>query len=132
MKQKILMLLAVMLLGSVSAFAQSGDTVKLKGDVNGDGRVDVADITAVIQIMKKGEAGYFYFGTIQPTAENYQSLPGVLGNYTSIVEVSGATVSVAVGETLYMLCPASWMDGKNVTMEDENGNSFIFQKRLTL
>ena len=75
MKQKILMLLAAVLLSSVSAFAQSGnDTTPLKGDVNGDGKVDVADIAAVIEIMKNGGGiggetkYYWYVGTTKPTS----------------------------------------------------------------
>ena len=52
MKQKFLMLLAAVLLGSASAFAQSGNNEPLKGDVNGDGKVDVADIVAIIEIIK--------------------------------------------------------------------------------
>ena len=55
MKQKILMLLAMALLTSVCAMAQSNDATPLKGDVNGDGTVDVADIVAVIDLMAKGE-----------------------------------------------------------------------------
>jgi len=55
-------MLAAMLM-SASAFAQSENNEPLNGDVNGDGKVDVADINAVISIMKKGEAGYFYLGT---------------------------------------------------------------------
>ena len=54
MKQKFLMLLAVVLLSCASAFAQSGNNNPLKGDVNEDGKVDVADIAAVINIMKNG------------------------------------------------------------------------------
>ena len=37
MKQKFLMLLAVVLLSCASAFAQSGNNNPLKGDVNEDG-----------------------------------------------------------------------------------------------
>ena len=124
MKTRIFTLLAAMLLTVISAFAQSN--APLKGDVNGDGRVDVADIANIIDIMAKGEAGYFYFGTVRPTAENYTSLPGVVGSYTSIAEASGATATIAVGETLYMLCPASWMEGKTVEIEDEAGNPISF------
>ena len=67
------MLLAALLLGSASAFAQSGNNEPLKGDVNGDGKVDVADITAVIKIMKDGggTAGektyYWYVGQTDPS-----------------------------------------------------------------
>ena len=75
MKTKFMMLLAVMLL-SVSAFAQSENNEPLKGDVNGDGKVDVADINEIIKIMK--DAGgtsetptyYWYVGTTKPTSVN--------------------------------------------------------------
>ena len=72
MKQKIYMLLAAVLLGSASAFAQSGNE-PLKGDVNEDGVVDVADINAVIQIMKDGGGTgetpvyYWYVGQTDPS-----------------------------------------------------------------
>ena len=113
-----------MLFTGISTFAQSVEPIK--GDVNGDGQVDVADIANIIDIMAKGEAGYFYFGTVRPTAQNYNQLPGVIGSYTSIAEASGATATVAAGETLYMMCPASWVEGKSVEMEDEAGNSISF------
>jgi hypothetical protein len=123
--KKLLLLSMTTFLLSISAFAQNSNET-LKGDVNGDGKVDVADINAVISIMKKGEAGYFYLGTTQPTAENYKTLPDVIATYTAIGEASGASVSITVGQTLYMLCPSSWMDGMNIGIEDENGNSFSF------
>jgi hypothetical protein len=71
MKTKLLIMLAAMLL-SASAFAQSEST-PLKGDVNGDGKVDVADINEIIKIMK--EAGgtaepntyYWYVGQTDPS-----------------------------------------------------------------
>lgn len=124
------MLLAAMLLSSASAFAQSRNT-SVKGDVNGDGIVDVADIAAVIQIMKGGGGtvtvgGYFYLGTTQPTAENYKTLPGVVTSHTSIDDAVGTMVSVAAGETLYMLCPAAWMEGNSVKLEDNAKNKFSF------
>ena len=74
MKTKIFFLLATLLLTSMCAFAQSGNKGSLKGDVNEDGVVDVADINAVIQIMKKGggiakeTAYYWYVGATAPTA----------------------------------------------------------------
>lgn len=68
MKKK-LMFFAAMLLVSVSAFAQSSET-PLKGDVNGDGVVDVADIAAVIAIIKNNAAPqttyYWYVGQSNP------------------------------------------------------------------
>lgn len=69
MKQKIFFVLAaLMMLTGTSAMAQSET---LKGDVNGDGAVDVADIAAVIQIMKdNGDIEtkyYWYVGRENPT-----------------------------------------------------------------
>ena len=70
MKKKILSLLAAffMLFGT-SAMAQVDST--LEGDVNGDGVVDIADITAVIAIIKQNaEANptyYWYVGKENPT-----------------------------------------------------------------
>ena len=73
MKKKILSLLAAffMLFGT-SAMAQVDST--LEGDVNGDGVVDIADITAVIAIIKQNaEANptyYWYVGTAKLTSDN--------------------------------------------------------------
>ena len=73
MKTKKLFLMAAMLLMSVCTFAQNSNT-PLVGDVNGDGKVDVADIVAVLKIMKDagGAAGettyYWYVGTTKPTS----------------------------------------------------------------
>ena len=72
MKTKFFFLLAALLL-NVCAFAQSENTTPLKGDVNNDGTVDVADINAVIEIMKNGGGTgeetkyYWYVGTTVPT-----------------------------------------------------------------
>ena len=128
--KRIFMLLAVVLLTSASAMAQSGNNSQLKGDVNSDGSVDVADIVAVIDLIQKGqgtgEAGYFYLGTTKPTAENFTTLAGAVATYTSIDEAVGTKVSVAAGETLYMLCPTSWTKEKSVALEDEGGETVNF------
>ena len=129
--KRIFMLLAVVLLTSASAMAQSGNNSPLKGDVNSDGSVDVADIVAVIDLIQKGQevgeaAGYFYLGTTKPTAENFTTLTGAVATYTSIDEAVGTKVSVAAGETLYMLCPTSWMKAKDVGLEDEGGETVNF------
>ncbi|MBR2153948.1 MAG: hypothetical protein IJ901_04960 [Bacteroidaceae bacterium] len=126
--KKFFFMLAAMLLTSVCAMAQSNNTTPLKGDVNGDGAVDVADIVAVIDVMAKGEAGYFYFGTTQPTAANYTSLPSAISTYTSIAEANGASVNVTAGQTVYLLCPASWVEEKSVELEDNDGNSINFSE----
>lgn len=69
--KKFFMFLAAVLL-SVSAFAQSGNNEPLKGDVNGDGVVDYADIDAVIEIMKNAGGYvdsnyYWYVGHTDPS-----------------------------------------------------------------
>ena len=67
-----------MLLMSVCTFAQNN--TPLKGDVNGDGKVDIADIVAILKIMKEagGTAGdskyYFYVGTTKPTSLSQASV----------------------------------------------------------
>ena len=107
MKTKIFMLLAAMLLSCANVFAQGYNSETLKGDVNGDGIVDVADIAAVIKILKDGGwvtivNGYFYLGTTKPTADNYKALPRVEASYISIDEAIGTKTVVAAGPTLYM------------------------------
>ena len=78
MKTKIFALLAaMMLLVGTTAIAQSDDTkntstteTSLKGDVNNDGVVDVADIAAVIAVMQEQSADgpeyYWYIGQENP------------------------------------------------------------------
>jgi len=116
---------AAMLVMTASAFAQSNET-SLKGDVNGDGVVDVADITAVIGIIKNVREHYFYLGTIKPTAENYKIIPGTTTSFTTLDEAIGTTVPVDAGQTLYMLCPAEWMAGETVAIEDKSGETISF------
>ena len=82
MKTKIFALFAaMMLLVGTTAMAQSGDTrtsktteTEIKGDVNNDGVVDVADIAAVIAVMhEQGTVGtpyYWYAGWTEPTEAN--------------------------------------------------------------
>lgn len=86
MKQKIFFVLAALLmLLSTGAMAQSDNTqgsetgTTLKGDVNGDGIVDVADIAAVIAIMKHNDDGktkyYWYAGQTKPTSMTSDPTP---------------------------------------------------------
>lgn len=88
--KKFFMLLAAVLLGSVSAMAQSGNNEPLKGDVNGDSKVDVGDITAVIKIMKENATPqttyYWYVGTTQPTEENYKTIATEVSSYPETYE----------------------------------------------
>ena len=107
MKKKLLLFITALLLISTGAFAQSGET-PLKGDVNEDGKVDVADINAVIKIMKDAggtaEETIYYFGTIKPNISNYQTL---IPRYISSSEVYNKTVNVTGGNYIYYLCPSS-------------------------
>lgn len=96
MKQKIFFVLAaLMMLMGTSAMAQSET---LKGDVNGDGAVDVADIAAVIQIMKdNGDIEtkyYWYAGWTIPTAENIATI--INNEYPT---ASGSTINNKAGKT---------------------------------
>lgn len=118
MKTKIFFLLAALLL-NVCAFAQSENTTPLKGDVNNDGTVDVADINAVIEIMKNGGGTgeetkyYFSVGTTAPTASNYTT-------------VNGATTTIPINQEFtsssrvrhYFLIP----DNKTLTVLDKTLN----------
>ena len=135
MIQKFLMLMAVMLLSCVCAFAQSDDSVQKKGDVNEDGVVDVADIVAVLTIMKEDAnvenvSSYFYVGTTRPTAETFQTLTGEATSYTSINEAIGEKIALSVGDTLYMLCPTAWMEGRSLAIGLENGITISFSDEV--
>ena len=85
MKTKIFALMATMLLlMGTTAIAQSDNTKKettegnIKGDVNGDGVVDVADIAAVIAVMHEQgtvkQQYYWYAGWTEPTEANIGEL----------------------------------------------------------
>lgn len=119
--KRLFMTFAAMLLMSVSAFAQSISISKC--DVNEDGVVNVADITAIIGTIKSIQRA-FYLGTTEPTAENYKNLSTTR---TSIEDAVGTTISVDAGQTVYMLCPTSWMNKwTNAFIEDNSGEAFYF------
>ena len=82
MKQKLFMMLAALMVLGTSAMAQSET---LKGDVNGDGVVDVADIAAVIKIMADEadiEPGYYWYIGQENPAE-MTSISSVVTDNTS-------------------------------------------------
>ena len=95
MKTRLMfLLLAAVLLGSVSVNAQSKKAPKkaesetpLKGDVNGDGKVDVADIVAILKIMKdgggvsEGTKYYWYAGQTDPSTMT--SISPIVTDYNS-------------------------------------------------
>jgi hypothetical protein len=102
--KKFLMLLAAVLLSCASAFAQSSNNEPLKGDVNGDGNVDVADIVAILEIMKNGTKELQSIKWASTTAVN-----GTTGTTPSLGDITltyndGTTGTVAYnasGVTLY-------------------------------
>ena len=121
MKQKLLMMLAALMLMGTSAMAQSET---LKGDVNGDGVVDVADINAVIKIMiqeaedNEGTKLYWYVGNTSPegmTPPSIGDANAIFCQWTPLVlTVPGTYVKVYKGDeenyddhTWYVAAPTS-------------------------
>ena len=90
MKTKKIFLMATMLLMSMCSFAQSGNGKPLKGDVNGDDVVDIADVVAVLKIMKDGGGTaetpvyYWYVGTTVPTDPTNSEQNTGLNKWTSL------------------------------------------------
>ena len=131
MKQKILMLLAVVLLSSASAFAQSGNSEPLKGDVNGDGMVDVADIAAIIDIMANGGGTvdgkqYWYIGVTDPYT--FDTI-GQKGNDNLDVWFEKPVIRGSVSDEIdwdvhywYVAVPSSW---NAIIYDFTNGATFI-------
>jgi len=117
-----MMLLAAMLL-SASAFAQSDNNEPLKGDVNGDGKVDVADINEIIKIMKEaggtaGETVYkWYLGTVQPTAVDNPSTWRISNSDAGF----NVTVTLPAGFTWFAY-PDTW----SYTAKDSDNDDFAF------
>lgn len=115
------MLLAVVLLSGASAFAQS-ESETLKGDVNEDGVVDVADINAVIEIMKAGggvvepPTYYFSVGTTVPDATNYTTV----NNATTTIPTT-TTFSTTIRGYGYILIPSN----KSITVVNNANNNEI-------
>lgn len=122
MKKKILSLLAAffMLFGT-SAMAQVDST--LEGDVNGDGVVDIADITAVIAIIKQNaEANptyYWYAGWTEPTASNIGTI--VNEKYpkakdSTVMNPAGLTSTTLSGHEInFTTNPIYDQEGRNTT-----------------
>lgn len=126
MKTKKLFLMAALLLMSVCTFAQS--ETPLKGDVNGDGKVDVADIVAVIEIMKNNggtteKTYYWYIGQTNPstmtsispivtdmTSPGWRLIGTTIPTYSSSNMLWNANDIITTGTTLakqYIAIPAN-------------------------
>ena len=114
MKKKLFMLLAMVLLSSVSVFAQSGNNEPLKGDVNEDGVVDVADIVAVIDIIRQGgsesEVSSYYYKLYTGNSSSWfpsGSVPQSLEEMTQI-DINNSSFQInlgAYGFILYVCLP---------------------------
>lgn len=110
----LFVLTALMMLMSTSAMAQS-ETVK--GDVNGDGVVDVADIAAIIKIMTNNgdiqKKYYWYVGWTKPTSlDNLKTLATGIHNGMSLggetSKISGEKLLTNSSEIGPMLPPAQY------------------------
>ena len=125
MKTKIFALFAaMMLLVGTTAMAQSDDTkntstteTSLKGDVNCDGVVDVADIAAVIAVMH--EQGtietkyYWYVGSMtEANALNPQTLGNIVNGKNATSSTTGiSTLNIpndAANECIVFVYPEIW------------------------
>ena len=113
MKMKKLFLMATMLLMSVCSFAQNSNT-PLKGDVNGDGKVDVADIVAILKIMKDA-------GVTQYTVTYHSNG----GNSTP------ATQTVNAGETVTLAGAISRNADSSYTYEFSHWNTTSDNEGIT-
>lgn len=126
MKTRFLTLLAAVLLGSISAFAQNTNPVK--GDVNEDGTVDVADLVNVIKIMMEGGGAvgekmcYWYAGTNggnAVTADNFIDVSSRIPE--SEVPATGSVT--ANGQYVYFVMPET----KHIkSLTDGNGSAVEF------
>ena len=126
MKTKTIFMLAAMLLMSMGAFAQS--TEPLEGDVNNDGTVDVADIVAVIKIMKDGGGAvgekncYWYAGTNNGnavTADNFTDVASQIPE-SEVPETGSVTAN---GQYVYFVMPET----KHLeSLTDGNGSAVEF------
>ena len=150
-------ILVALLLISTGAFAQSGET-PLKGDVNEDGKVDVADINAIIKIIK--DAGgtaeaptyYWYVGqtdpstmsSISPIVPNTDmSSPGwreigtTLPNYSSSNKLwsggtDGTSINMGSFKTSYLALPNNSIKVYSVGTDLTNDNYIISNEPIQI
>ena len=135
MKKKILSLLAAffMLFGT-SAMAQVDST--LEGDVNEDGVVDIADITAVIAIIKQNaEANPTYYWYVGSMTEADALNPETLGNIVNGKNGTSSTTGIStlvipndeLNETIVFVYPEIW-GRPNITDSTGYGTGDMYYK----
>ena len=126
MKQKIIFVLAsLMMLMSTSAMAQS-ETIK--GDVNGDGVVDVADIAAVIKIMTENgdikKKYYWYVGQEAVTVDNYTTLAE-----SSSTKYTTKNYTTEKFGKVYILVPNIVT---SIKIKDVNANAYVSEAKYKI
>ena len=123
--KKLFMLLAAVLLGSVSAFSQSSETPQ-KGDVNEDGIVDVADITAVIKIMKDdgGMTSVYtwYYGVTEEETFT-TSMLNMLGTKPKELPSIGPAIG---DDCIVWMYPSSWGKPTSMKVNGDDSNPWIY------
>lgn len=137
MKTKITILLtALLMLFGISVNAQvknqtpkrAETTTPIKGDVNEDGVVDVADINAIIEIMKNGGGTsgetkyYWYVGANQPGSVNDSSewrTSTTDAGFTATVTLEGDPSN---GRNNWLVYPSDW----TYSAVDSAGDDFEF------
>ena len=132
--KKYFMFFAAMLLMSVSVFAQSSET-PLKGDVNEDGVVDVADINAIIAIIKNNAQPettyYWYIGTAtnKPTSLPTSDSELATGNsegWRKYTATSGTVYDASLTPIRFDKVAYYWLIVKNgMKVETSDGNNYL-------
>ena len=121
----LFVLSALMMLMSTSAMAQS-ETIK--GDVNGDGVVDVADIAAVIKIMTENgsieKKYYWYVGQEAVTADNYTTLAE-----SSSTKYTTKNYTTEKFGKVYILVPDIV---KSIKIKDVNLNTYVSEAKYKI
>ena len=113
MRTRIITILAALLLISTGAFAQSSNIDPTRCDVNQDGTVDVADITAILKCMKEagGAVGekmcYWYVGAAEDNAVRADNFTDIA---TRIQESELPTTGevTADNQYVYLVMPNTW------------------------
>lgn len=119
------MLLTALLMGSISASAQDSGT-PLKGDVNGDGVVNAADIVEIVNIMMGKDGGtsetkyYWYVGTTKPTSLSEATIVESYPAETIYTNNSGAKSHIFVLTN----------SDKTAIFEDPNTHGRVTQKEV--